>query len=583
MNFEIINQGDNLESRFNGGPATFYVIKGDCTLSNSITIPTGSVLKFEGGRIINNQTDELEVTLSGSRIIVDAPKTQIFGSGVKVTGIANDEISAHWFGAQGDGVNDDSAAINTALQCAGKSWVVLENNTYLIKSSIVLQNNQRLRCCGTIKYDGEAEAIRVAGSHVILDIDELKKANTTSFNNSSSGVLFNGTIGHCDVNVRQIYYFNKAINVTLSNEGDICNKRWLQYSRITWQFIQSKYGIYIDMYSKMDYSMTEVNSWINENQFNGGRLYCEYGVYVYKPENHYNLVTNKKVGIINGNVFNSIGFEGKVGDGIKITPITLHDAWHNNFNDLRISEGLVNIDAESNLGWINLTNCGYLNFTIKSLIPYKAVKVVGCNNIKLSAAFCDDNYGYMGEYDKMHVLNLNPSYNPLNMFDSTTKDSYKLLTRDVVTVNEFNRLYVGAPSSNEPGVTQTKSIKSLFLVSTGAGAEMLSDKCYISVQDNSTLYVNMEDEITTMKPKSANGGNQVELIRTDLTRFQTPKLMICRISQGSKIVLKNNNNKEIEITQDGLFYIRQSSGTTEVVAYTKDAASGNPVTNVLSF
>ena len=29
MNFEIINQGDNLESRFNGGPATFYVIKGD--------------------------------------------------------------------------------------------------------------------------------------------------------------------------------------------------------------------------------------------------------------------------------------------------------------------------------------------------------------------------------------------------------------------------------------------------------------------------------------------------------------------------------------------------------------------------
>ena len=92
MNFEIINQGDNLESRFNGDPATFYVIKGDCTLSNSITIPTGSVLKFEGGRIINNQTNGLEVTLSGSRIIVDAPKTQIFGSGVKVTGIANDEI-----------------------------------------------------------------------------------------------------------------------------------------------------------------------------------------------------------------------------------------------------------------------------------------------------------------------------------------------------------------------------------------------------------------------------------------------------------------------------------------------------------
>ncbi|MEE0975650.1 MAG: hypothetical protein UH853_08065 [Muribaculaceae bacterium] len=579
MNFEIINQGDNLESRFNGDPATFYVIKGDCTLSNSITIPTGSVLKFEGGRIINNQTNGLAVTLSGSRIIVDAPKTQIFGSGVKVTGIANDEISAHWFGAQGDGVNDDSAAINTALQCAGKSWVVLENNTYLIKSSIVLQNNQRLRCCGTIKYDGEAEAIRVAGSHVILDIDELKKANTTSFNNSSSGVLFNGTIGHCDVNVRQIYYFNKAINVTLSNEGDICNKRWLQYSRITWQFIQSKYGIYIDMYSKMDYSMTEVNSWINENQFNGGRLYCEYGVYVYKPENHYNLVTNKKVGIINGNVFNSIGFEGDVGDGIKITPITLHDAWHNNFNDLRISEGLVNIDAESSLGWINLTNCGYLNFTIKSLIPYKAVKAVGCNNIKLSAAFCDDNYGYIREYDKMYVVNENPAYNTLNMFETSSKENYKLLTRDFVPSDDFKNIRISFESFvGEPNNPNVISLVDLYVNETSTGAKTLCNKCNISVVDEEVLKIKMERNLFTY---DANASKNFSI-----TRFNFPFMMMCHVSPGSKIVLEKNNGKKIEITQDGLYFIRPvspESSQYEICAYTQDQITMESTMEVIEF
>ena len=82
MNIEIINQGDDLKSRMAGHSVALYVIKGDCILSENATIPAGSVLKFEDGRIINNRTDGETVTLSGSRIIVDAPKTQIFGSGV---------------------------------------------------------------------------------------------------------------------------------------------------------------------------------------------------------------------------------------------------------------------------------------------------------------------------------------------------------------------------------------------------------------------------------------------------------------------------------------------------------------------
>ena len=580
MNIEIINQGDDLKSRMAGHSVALYVIKGDCILSENATIPAGSVLKFEDGRIINNRTDGETVTLSGSRIIVDAPKTQIFGSGVTVTGIANDEISAHWFGALGDGVNDDSAAINNALQSAGKSWVVLDNLSYLVKSPIVLKNFNRLRCAGTIYNQGGTAAIVVNGHFAELDLSEVE--NILKFNGYTlSGILFSGDVSHCNVKVRRIRYFDKAIDITPSNEvlRDENDKgvRGVQYCKIEWQFIDANYGIYIDMYSKMNYSLDGARSWVNENQFNGGRLYCCHGVYVRKPDNHNDLVTNKKVGIINGNVFNSIGFEGEIDNGVKITPITLHDAWHNNFNDLRISEGFV--DAET--GWMNLTNCGYLNFTIKSLIPYKAVKAVGCNNIKLNAAFCDNNYGYVGEYDKMHVLNLNPSYNTLNMYDSTTNDSYKVLARDIVPINNFNRLYVGAPS--QKSVTQTKFLKSLFLVSTGAGAEMLSDKCYISVQDKSTLIVKTEEEIITRRPNdSANGGPSVESI-SNLTRFQTPKLLICRISQGSKIVFQDNNSKEIEITQDGLYYIRQSSGATEIVAYTKDATSGNPVTNVLSF
>ena len=56
--------------------ATMYIIDGDCFLSGNVTLPRGSILKFEGGVIRGSGT------IKASGLMIDAPKYQIFGENI---------------------------------------------------------------------------------------------------------------------------------------------------------------------------------------------------------------------------------------------------------------------------------------------------------------------------------------------------------------------------------------------------------------------------------------------------------------------------------------------------------------------
>ena len=81
-------------------------------LTRDVALADGSVLKFEGGQINGKGT------IKGNRIMIDAPRYRIFGDNVKISGIANGEVSAHWWGAVGDGIAYDCGAIKRALRDA---------------------------------------------------------------------------------------------------------------------------------------------------------------------------------------------------------------------------------------------------------------------------------------------------------------------------------------------------------------------------------------------------------------------------------------------------------------------------------
>ena len=168
-----MSQGDVLNRKANSAITTMYIIEGDCSLSGDVSLAPGSILKFEGGMISGSGT------IKGSRLMIDAPKYQIFKENVSVSGIANGEVSVHWWGAVGDGVTEDADAINRALKAAGTSWVVLDNLKYKIKAPITLnKEGQKLKCYGSISYDpfnpdSSCAAIDLRASNIKLDINKL--------------------------------------------------------------------------------------------------------------------------------------------------------------------------------------------------------------------------------------------------------------------------------------------------------------------------------------------------------------------------------------------------------------------------
>ena len=516
-----------------------YVLEGDCSLSGNVTLASGSILKFEGGSISGSGK------ILGSRLMIDAPKYQIFGENVSVSGIANGEVSAHWWGAKGDGVNYDCGAINRALRDAGSSWVVLDNLKYLINETIVLGLNHKLRCDGVISYRGTGAAIELTNMYSELDICELRHNAGSGYNQSDefkgTGVLFSGNVYNANVDIDRVLYFNRAFDLSPK-----LGKEWycgIQYCKISWQYVIGEYGIYIDMPSGAKNATKGDRIWVNENQFNGGRLLCRYGIYSTPVDDKYKDI----IGVINGNVFNSIGFEGE--GNIKCKAITLYNAWHNNFNDLRLSEGYVPIGQP----WIDLTQCGYLNFSFKSQIPYSSVKATRCNHIEMHANFTDNGLGYFSGYDRLYILNENPAYNPLNNAKDKNCENVKLLTRSTVGAAEIKQIYVGA-STLYPrgGVVQKMNFNDLFFANAG-DQKVLSDKAFITVNDKSTLNISTEHSL-------ANSYLGFELV--------------CKISAGSKIVLTNVSGKKITLTESGVYHVRPTGSDFELFMV-KD--SGNNV------
>ena len=543
INVQRVLQGDVFNNKVCAG-ATMYIIEGNCSLSGDVALAAGSILKFEGGKISGPGK------ILSSRLIIDAPKYQIFDATVNFvnnidsqkSAIANGEVSAHWRGAKGDGITYDCKAINRALQNAGTSWVVLDNLRYLTNETIVLGKNQKLRCDGIISYRGEGAAIDLTNTHVELDICELRQnagwdGQSTPY--KGSGVLFSGNVYHANINIDKILYFNKAFDIVPTHKvGDEDDRsRGIQYCKISWQYVVGEYGIYIDMVKGMASDYNGRRTWVNENQFDGGRLLCRYGIYSTPVDDKY----RETIGVINGNVFNSIGFEGDMDEEgkIKCKAITLYNAWHNNFNDIRLSEGYVPIGQP----WIDLTQCGYLNFSFKSQIPYSSVKATRCNHIEMHANFTDNGLGYFAGYDRLYILNENPAYNPLNNANDKNSENVKLLKRSNIGAAEIKQIYVGASTASPRGeVTQKMNFNDLFFANVG-DQKVLSDKAFITVNDKSTLNISTEHSL-------ANAYLDFELV--------------CKISAGSKIVLINAKGKKMILTESGVYHMRPIGDTFQM-------------------
>lgn len=120
---------------------TIYIIQYDYNLNGqTITIPSGCVLLFEGGSISNGSINFVNTTLEGS------PNITTFISGT----LKNNILKPEWFGAKGDGVTDDSNSFQSILNLnstTGNGYKIgLGSKTY--KANITVSKHFDIEGCG---------------------------------------------------------------------------------------------------------------------------------------------------------------------------------------------------------------------------------------------------------------------------------------------------------------------------------------------------------------------------------------------------------------------------------------------------
>lgn len=223
--------------------------------------------------------------------------------------IINECVNVKNFGAKGDGVNDDSVAIQKAINyCINNNNVLyIDNSTYLIETGLVVNGTIKMKIDGTLKINSNIDLLTFTCDNSIVTINNLLSSNNTGKAIVLTGKNYNNTFD---------------INTIKSFEYGICylgTSNGIQYTKTNFQLLFNKYNIYYN---------AKNSSWINQNEFFGGRCTGTYGVYLQEGENQQNRY--------DGNNFYNIGFE-ELYDAIILEKASL-----NSFHDFRMLENIEN-------------------------------------------------------------------------------------------------------------------------------------------------------------------------------------------------------------------------------------------------
>lgn len=279
------------------GKNTIYIIQYDYDLNGSIlNIPKNCVLKFDGGSVKNG-------TMVLNNTIIESEPYKIFEN-IQFQGKYNiPKAYAEWFGAKGDGVNDDVGAINAALSFA-KSIVLLMGKTYKVTSSILMKYRNTLvgQYDAVITADGEFDIIKVGYKCVVSDLSFNLAKPMCVFSIDSQYInetFVAGFVGvdswrygtSVGINIKNIDIFSPCDDSVNIANGVYCIKSIANgFGSGFWQITvkdvnitgKYEYGIYIN---NGIVNGGTVKTWQTDQLYNNIKmLFCKNGIYIGKDD-----------------------------------------------------------------------------------------------------------------------------------------------------------------------------------------------------------------------------------------------------------------------------------------------------------
>lgn len=141
-------------------------------------------------------------------------------------------VTPQMYGAKGDGVNDDTESIKSAL--ASGKVVVFPSGIYLITETLEITDDKTVMGCGitntTITSQGAASIFNVIGkNNVIKDIGIKGRTNTNILTKPSFGITLNytdknGADSRNTLSNVEVYYFGTGINIHNSSRSCVLNE-----------------------------------------------------------------------------------------------------------------------------------------------------------------------------------------------------------------------------------------------------------------------------------------------------------------------------------------------------------------------
>lgn len=194
---------------------TIYILQYDYNLNRqTLSVPSGSVLLFEGGSISNG-------TIVGNSTKIEAPSISIFDETIVLSGSWDVEgLYPEWFGAKGDGVNDDYSYIQKCIDIGISIRIdTILNKIYSISKSLYF--NQDLNNHDWYNIIGKNGAIiKSVGNIVVFDSSlPYGGSHPCSQYLRIKGLHFTGTVPYStvlDCKIMRVEIIECIFNVRLS-------------------------------------------------------------------------------------------------------------------------------------------------------------------------------------------------------------------------------------------------------------------------------------------------------------------------------------------------------------------------------